>query len=333
LSALIRQSVAYVDARGLQELRARHVDRLLGVLAHGEGAGSLIAAPIPQAWSGLGNRTGAPQFETWLSAAPVATSVHDGVRCARNDDVLFGIVEFDDGAHDFEQEALAHYLRVFALLDRHGYPHLLRVWHYLPQIHLDERGLERYKRFSVARHEAFVRSGREIARDAPAASAVGRRPGATVIAFLAGTRRGLPIENPRQVSAYRYPAQHGPRGPTFARAAQVTWDGLDQLYISGTASIVGHESRHPGDAAAQAEETIHNLRTLVDEAARHAPAVERQRMLFKAYLRPGVAHEDVAQRLRQNFGEQSDVLVLEAEICRRELLLEIEAIALRTDTP
>ena len=44
---------------------------------------------------------------------------------------------------------------------------------------------------------------------------------------------------------------------------------------------------------------------------------------------PGVAHADVCKRLRNTFGEQADVLVLEAEICRRELLLEIEAIALR----
>jgi chorismate lyase/3-hydroxybenzoate synthase len=175
-----------------------------------------------------------------------------------------------------------------------------------------------------------VRSGRDIARDAPAASALGRSPGGAIIAFLAGRHRGAPIENPRQTSAYRYPQQYGPRGPTFARAAHVAWGNQEQLYVSGTASIVGHESLHPGNTIGQAEETMRNLRALLTEAnARTAAEREWEKLLFKVYLRAGVAHDDVCKRLRNTFGEEADVLVLGAEICRRELLLEIEAIALR----
>jgi len=231
----------------------------------------------------------------------------------------------------FQQETLGHYLRLFALLDRCGYPHLLRVWHYLPEIHLDEGGLERYKGFCLARHEAFVRSGRNIAHDAPAASAVGRGPGCAVIAFLAGKQRALAIENPRQMSAYRYPEQYGPRGPTFARAAYAARGGFNQLYVSGTASIVGHESRHAGNAAGQAEETIRNLRTLFAQARQRMSIIDWERVLFKIYLRPGVAQEDVLRHLGSAFEKDAIVLFLEAEICRPELLLEIEAIAWQRD--
>src|SRR5258708_6175401 len=168
-----------------------------------------------------------------------------------------------------------------------AYPHLGRIWHYLPDIHLDERALERYKRFSLGRHEAFVAKGRAISTDAPAASAVGKRSGNTVICFLAAPRPGIPIENPRQVSAYSYPAQYGPRGPTFSRALFASWDDLRQLYISGTAAIFGHLSQHAGDAVAQTRETIVNLRSVMDEARAHGLIDVRQGtdLLFKVYLR------------------------------------------------
>lgn len=325
-------AVSFVDAPALAKLAAEHADHLLGILSYGERGHGVLRPEIPQAWTGLPVLDGVRQFEIWASPDPVTALSHRGMRLAKTEEVLFGAIEFDVGSvGTFQEQAYQQYVRILATLDECGYSHLLRIWHYLPQIHLDEAGLERYKCFSVARHEAFVHSGRDIARDAPAASALGRPEGSIVIAFLAGRRRGTPIENPRQMSAYRYPAQHGPRGPTFARAAYVSWAEQEQLYISGTASIVGHESQHAGDLNGQAEETIRNLRTMLDEAHRRVPLTARQwqRLLFKVYLRPGVAQGPVLERLRENFGDEPDVLVLEAEICRRELLLEIEAVALR----
>ena len=111
----------------------------------------------------------------------------------------------------------------------------------------------------------------------------------------------------------------------------MTWGQQQQLYVSGTASIVGHESRHDGSVRNQAEETIRNLCALLDEARARAPAgtPEWQRLLFKVYLRPGLAQDPVLESLRTTFGDEPDVLVLEADICRQELLVEIEAVALR----
>jgi chorismate lyase/3-hydroxybenzoate synthase len=330
LSSAFAQALAYVDAQQLAALQLQPDAHVLGAIGHGErneAPSSMVCA-----WTGLVTHPPGPRFEVWSSRAPVAIETHDSIRCARNDEVLFGFIEFDPGnAGQFQRRALEHYAKVFAVIDAYGYPHLLRIWHYLPQIHLEEDGLERYRRFSVARHDAFLGSGRDIARDAPAASAVGKREGTAVFAFLAGKRRGTPIENPRQTSAYRYPVQYGPRGPTFARAACVTWGQQDQLYVSGTASIVGHESRHAGSARSQTEETIRNLCALLDESRACAPAgtPEWQRLLFKVYLRPGVAQDPVLESLRNTFGDEPDVLVLEADICRQELLVEIEAVALR----
>lgn len=329
MSAAAAPRLACVDAAGLARLRSEASGHLLGAVQHGtlDPAGDL--GPLPFAVSGLLARDGQPRYEVWRSVEPVRVASLEGTLCACNDDVLFAAIEFGDDDEGFEAAALAHYLRLFALIDRAGFPHLLRVWHYLPRIHRDDEGMERYKRFSVSRHEAFLRSGRDIARDAPAASAVGRQPGATVIAFLAGKEPAQPVENPRQVSAYRYPGQYGPRGPTFARAALRTWTDAQQCFVSGTASIVGHESRHAGDPVAQGEETIRNLQALL----RTREDGDFDELLFKVYLRPGTPDAMVVRQLHTAFGERSDVLLLEAEICRRELLLEIEAMGLRLRSP
>src|SRR5204862_4731485 len=118
-----------------------------------------------------------------------------------------------------------------------------------------EDDTEHYKRFSTGRHDALIAAG-FAKSDFPAACAVGMRGGNLAIHFLASRERGRNVENPRQVSAYDYPRQYGVRSPSFARAT-VAADG--SVFISGTASVVGHETLRIGDVGAQCEETIANL--------------------------------------------------------------------------
>jgi len=301
--------------------------RVLGVVAFGKRAPA--RKDVICAWVDMPTIGADQAFEVWASAAPVQIETSGRIRSARNAQILFGCVEIpEEPGVDYEALIYDEYSRIFDHLDELGYPNLVRIWHYLPDIHLDERALERYKRFSLGRHEAFVDKGRAIVTDAPAASAVGKRPGNTVICFLAAPRPGIPIENPRQVSAYSYPAQYGPRGPTFSRALFASWDGRRQLYISGTAAIFGHLSQHAGDVAAQAGETILNLRSVMDEARAHGliDVTSGTDLMFKVYLRQPEFRPIAEKQLREAFGPASSVIYLQADICRRELLLEIEVV-------
>ncbi len=152
-------------------------------------------------------------------------------------------------------------------LEQTGCAHLLRVWNYLPQINGDGGGLERYRQFNLGRQQAFVEAGQAAFEGAPAACALGIHQGALCIRFLAGRTAPLPIENPRQVSAYRYPPTYGPRAPTFSRAAIAEIGGGEvALFISGTASIVGHETVHVGEVLAQTQETLRNLDAVIAAA-------------------------------------------------------------------
>jgi chorismate lyase/3-hydroxybenzoate synthase len=159
----------------------------------------------------------------------------------------------------------------------------------------------------------------------PAATAIGHQhaTGRLQVFWLAARIEGTAVENPRQVSAYRYPRVHGPVSPSFARA---TLAGDGALLISGTASIVGHSSVHDNDIVAQLDETVRNLSALQSLALPQAPTM---RTLLKAYVRHAADAETVARRLRTILPPElvaQEVIYLAADICRRELLLEIEGI-------
>lgn len=322
-----RTGLRYVGSGQIEAALAEHRGHVLGCIGFGEPAAAFDPGSVPFAHAGMPVVGANPACELWLSPEPVRNDRRGAISSARNGEVLFGCLEIPaNDSVDYDALIYDEYCPIFDHLDELGYPNLLRVWHYLPDIHGEEHAMERYKRFSLGRHEAFVARGRAISRDAPAASAVGTRAGNTVIAFLAALRPGTPIENPRQVSAYSYPAQYGPRGPTFSRALFATWSGLPQLYVSGTASIFGHLSRHEGDAAAQADETILNLRSVTGEARGLIDLDQGADMLFKVYLREPALRPLVESRLRAAFGAAPTILCLQADICRRELLLEIELV-------
>ena len=319
----------YVAENEIDTALEESAGAVLGYLGFGEPDPDHHAGNVPFAWVNMPPVGEGRVFELWASQAPVRTEMPGPIRVARTDQVLFGCLQIDEGTQaGYDTLIYGNYCLIFDCIDDLGYPNLIRTWHYVPDIHLDERGLERYKRFSLGRHEAFVAKGRAISGKAPAASAVGKRPGNTVICFLAARRPGTAIENPRQVNAYSYPAQYGPRGPTFSRALFATWSGTPQLYISGTASILGHLSQHAGDAHAQTGETIVNLRAVMAEAQKHGliDATTSTDRLFKVYLRRPELRPMVEARLRKAFGPEPSIVYLQADICRQELLLEIEVV-------
>lgn len=322
-----RTGLCLVAGAQLAAVLAEHRGHVLGCVGFGNPVPVPECGSIPFVRAGMPVVGAGPACELWLSPVPVRSDTRGAISSACNGEVLFGCLEIPaNDSVDYDALIYEEYCPIFDHLDELGYPNLLRAWHYLPDIHGEEHSMERYKRFSLGRHEAFVAKGRAISRDAPAASAVGKRTGNTVIAFLAALRPGTPVENPRQVSAYSYPAQYGPRGPTFSRALFTTWNGLPQLYVSGTASIFGHLSRHEGDAAAQADETILNLRSVMGEARGLIDVDDGADMLFKVYLREPAFRPLVEARLRATFGDGPAILCLQADICRRELLLEIELV-------
>jgi chorismate lyase / 3-hydroxybenzoate synthase len=320
--------VAYFSAEEFRESRYVLKERLLGAVAFGAERPQLASPDFPFAWIDMPplGREGTV-FEVWLSEAQVVRDDAHGIQAARDEDVLFGCIELEQQT-TLDAASYLAYSRIFDFIDSREYGHLLRVWNYFPEINSDTDGLERYQRFCRGRHEAFVAKGRFVANDAPAACALGSRGGLLVVYFLAARQAGQRVENPRQLSAYHYPEQYGPRSPAFSRAmlASGTEDAL--LFISGTAGIVGHETQHVGNAAEQARETVANILAVIEEA-RHAGlrfAISQGQLSMKAYLRRAEFLPIVRDALAQAFGSGADVVYLQADICRSDLLLEVEGV-------
>jgi enamine deaminase RidA (YjgF/YER057c/UK114 family) len=135
------------------------------------------------------------------------------------------------------------------------------------------------------------------------------------------------IENPRQTSAYRYPPKFGIHSPSFSRACVLGESAGTNLFISGTASIVGHETIHPGDVSAQARETLANLDALLEEANRvvGTPRYSLDALKFKVYVRRPRDLDAIQRVLSASLRPAAPILYLQADVCREELLVEIEA--------
>lgn len=272
--------------------------------------------------------------DLWSGNADVHTQRHGCVRYTTDGHWLHGFAEIEDAATDGSLHAAAHraYTELFEVLARSDCPYLLRLWNYMARINTpDGDGVERYRHFNAGRQQAFIEAHRSAFDGTPAACALGTAEGPLRVFFLAGRRAPLAIENPRQISAYRYPATYGARSPTFSRAALADVGGGRQaLFISGTASIVGHATLHLGDVRRQTEESLANMAAVREVAAvRAGAAFDASALSYTAYVRHASDLAVVREVFERHVGAHSpaarDAVYLQADICRAELLVEIEA--------
>ena len=264
-------------------------------------------------------------------AQPPQCGAHGRIQWRASGPWLFGWMTVPDTDHTLDPLARDVYADVFDCLTALGHPHLLRAWNYLPRINGTTHGLERYRQFNAGRQQAFFDANQAAFDGAPAACALGTASGPLAIAFLAARQAGVAIENPRQVSAYRYPTDYGPRSPTFSRAALLdAGAGATLLLISGTASIVGHATLHAGDVVAQTQEILRNLQAVLDAAhLRHPARFTLSDLQLTAYVRHATDADAVHAVLAQALGLHSPALqslvMVQADVCRADLLVEIEA--------
>jgi len=272
---------------------------------------------------GLEPVQGAVPAAVWRASGPVTRGRSGMIRYAHDAGFLFGVIEAHEVAYgDIRRTARTVYGAIDEFQRASGFPHLIRMWNFLDALNDGAGDFERYRQFCVGRAEGF---GESVRNGYPAATAIGRQrsSGVLQVFWIAAKAPGRAIENPRQVSAYRYPRVHGPVSPGFSRAT-ILQDGT--LLISGTASIVGHVSKHPNDARAQLAETLRNLDALTCHAREHgAIPSEQAECLLTVYVRRPVDLALISTDAREAF-PSAQLMFVGADICRRELLVEIECI-------
>jgi len=135
-----------------------------------------------------------------------------------------------------------------------------------------------------------------------------------------------PIENKRVLNeAYDYPKK-----VSFTRGMRVELDNCVMLFISGTASVnEDGKSIHPGDLRAQARRTFTNIKALLESENADWHDIVRTTCYLADFR-----HYDEFNEIRNAFYEEQGLdplpasTCIEARICRPELLVEIEAIAM-----
>jgi chorismate lyase/3-hydroxybenzoate synthase len=299
----------------------QQAEQLLLLIHHGE-----ATSPLEAGYISTGMPLLAPQHhsEAFVSDSPT-------IKCHKplnptlsiiqeTDELLFLAYQAPSSSNLAEQTNEA-YTALLKTCKELGFKHLLRAWNYLDDINLGEDDQERYRQFCLGRHQAFSDFGFDP-KAFPAASALGHHKPTLLIYLIASKQSNIHIENPNQVSAYEYPREYGPKSPSFARATLSKALGL--AFISGTASITGHQTLHKDDCDKQLELTLENIQRLISHIEQ-SESTQLKLSFFKVYIRHSKDLEQIKQAIEQRF-DDLPCLYLQADICRADLLLEIEAI-------
>lgn len=294
----------------------------------------LLGQSKPVFSTGLVDLEDSSLVEVWRSPEPVKTSKVDDLILSWNSEILFGFIQVNEADFDDLVEATqVAYQQILSALESSEYSKLLRIWNYFSSINDESSGLERYREFCLGRQNALDQFG-NFPYAPPAATAIGTNNGDLQIYFIAARSAGTQLENPRQTSAFLYPRKYGEVSPAFSRATYKSWgDSHEHLYISGTASIVGHESKHHGDTLHQLKEALHNVEALIEHGHETLGlSISRFKDIshLKVYLRDTVFLEEVKLEIEKRFSavdkkEAPAILYLQGDVCREDLLVEVEA--------
>ncbi len=218
--------------------------------------------------------------------------------------------------------------------------HLVRQWNYIGNILTVRNGLQNYQVFNEVRSEYYGKF-RTVA-GYPAATGVGMKCGGVFIDFCAikadDSIRIAPVDNPNQLNAYEY-GQNVLKGlitkgktvknpPQFERALLLINRTLSNLFISGTASIIGQETIGKGDIREQTIVTIENIRKLADidrinRLAGNSDAIGGRYSIVRIYVKKREDFDAVRDICNEHF-PKTPAVYIEADICRDDLLTEIE---------
>jgi enamine deaminase RidA (YjgF/YER057c/UK114 family) len=230
--------------------------------------------------------------------------------------------------------------------------HLIRTWLYLGNITGPEGDLQRYMELNRARTSFFkgVRFGRghvmAIVGQAvyPASTGIGMcGDGITLSATAIDTDRKdvflLPLENPQQTPTCEYEKVYSPQSPKFVRAMAEVIGDYQVIWISGTASIVRSKTVHAGCPGKQAAQTLTNIEMLLSAknfARSGAPdcgATLRDLAKLRVYVKRPQDYPVIRKVVEQRCGKTLPVIYVVADVCRSDLLVEMEGLAFARRSP
>ncbi|QNU66097.1 reactive intermediate/imine deaminase [Ruminiclostridium herbifermentans] len=268
-------------------------------------------------------------YEIWTSDQPINYGNNEILKFACDGYHHFLTVNIKEQNRDLREIGRLAYDSIFEILKRNNYSNISRVWNHIPNINEFSDAKERYTKFCHGRAESFEVNGNIY----PAATGIGCR-GDSLCIYMLSTVQNIQkyIENPNQTPAYKYPPKYGIKSPSFARATYTNYNSLiSRLYISGTASILGSDTVHVGNVGKQCETTLENIRVLISSSNLSNYGIKENFTLdnidcIKVYIKNNEDFEVIKDICSNAFSKNRSIAYLKADVCRNDLLVEIEGI-------
>ena len=231
---------------------------------------------------------------------------------------------------------------ILAILEKENMSmnNIVRQWNYIGNILQIRNGFQNYQTFNEVRNE-YYHKYRTIA-GYPAATGIGMMHGGVILDFLAiesdKSLKLKPVENPNQVNAYEYDqkvlkglrtrGQSIKHAPQFERALMIINSKAPHLFISGTASIIGQKTIGKGDVKEQTIVTIENIKKLtesdrISQMTGNSFGSGGKFSLIRVYVKSSKDFEEVKSICEEHY-PGVPAIYIEADICRDDLLVEIE---------
>ena len=247
-------------------------------------------------------------------------------------------------AADFKASVKEQSREVFGKMERvltaHGFAvdDVVRQWNYIGSIVSHRAGKQNYQEFNDARTHYY--STGEWRNGYPAATGIGAEGEGIVVGCIAFKSKVggniYPIDNPLQVAAHAYSKQvlidndanALKSTPKFERAKVIETERCACCFVSGTAAIRGEESVDATSARLQTIKTIENIEHLISRqnlVRCGCKPYKFEHAKIHVFIKEPKDYEEVRSVVEQRWPNVS-ALYSVADVCRSELLVEIEGI-------
>jgi chorismate lyase/3-hydroxybenzoate synthase len=263
-------------------------------------------------------------YEIWEVDGIVEQKKFNKINIAKSKDYIFGfsIIEKTGTFEELKLKIKNEYDEIFKIIKQEKMD-IIKIWHYFPDLlksYSDKK--TNYSLLCEAREIIFKDYYTDFSY--PAATVIGIEGDKILIYFLAASCKKYDvIENKRQVSSYDYPQNIFFEKPMFSRAVKFISKscGGEKIVISGTASIKGYETLHSDEVLKQLDEALRNYKTFVG-------IKNNSTNICRIYLSKSQEnnYSDIVKKLDKEFGN-NQYLVLKGDICRKDLLIELEGIS------
>ncbi len=342
----VTQQTFFIAARDGKEYQSRSsvIRKALSALCGTRQAATSIVAQSP-----------VPGSEVVLELICTRASEHHSIAYKRAGDIPYTVVDYGhfkavhcaglmgDPGDSITMAANKAFESGLNILRQEGLSihHIIRQWNYIEDIACvkEEGGThQNYQEFNDVRTHYYEMG--TFRNGYPAATGIGMNAGGVIIDFIALSESNhvavSPIRNPGQVDAHRYSEKvlmgtdPNKSTPKFERAKLVSFAGNHYFYVSGTASILGEKTMYPGDVSKQTLTTIENIQRLFSKENQENLGIrfDVEKIRF-SHLRVYVKHKEDVHLVSQICEEKlhsSSYLYLESDVCRDELLVEIEGV-------